>query len=231
MSKPQNPRILTGFLLVALLLACTLSTTQTQQPATETSIPSIAPTETATLAPIPTETAISLTATMEFAPICEPGAALVPTPAECQLPIAEQRSVFCTHKVPYNLIVMNEGATYQVLSDSFRCLDEGVKDGKQRISCTGPMSTSFELRVCDPACAVPTVQAEITGCPAGYVFNTVLGCCTQDLQPVDQGCIVLSLGTRSCVVDCGEFKSKSACEKNAYACEWNASNKTCQLRR
>jgi hypothetical protein len=172
-----------------------------------------------------------VTPTQAFAPICDPGAASIPTPAGCQLPIAEQRSVFCTNKKPYNLIIMNEGATYQLLSDSFRCLDEGIKDGKQRVSCTGPMSTSFELRVCDPACAIPTVQAEITQCPQDYIYDTLRGCCTQELQPADQGCILLSLGTRSCVVNCGEFTNKSACEKNSYACQWNDGVRECQLRR
>lgn len=186
--------------------------------------------DTATPVPSPTETAVPPTATVALAPICEPGAALVSTPASCQLPIAEQHSAFCTRKVPYNLVFMNEGATYQVLNESFRCLDEGVKDGKQRVSCTGPMSSSFQVRVCDPACAVPTVQAEVTQCAEGYIFDTVLGCCTQELQPADQGCIVLNLEVRSCVVDCGEFTKKADCEANAYACEWNGSTKTCERR-
>jgi hypothetical protein len=231
MNKTPDPRILIGLLLVGLTLACSLQSAPVQIPETETPLPTAQPTETATLPPLPTETAIPATPTVVFAPVCEPGAALVSTPVGCQLPIAEERSTFCTSKVPYNLIVMNEGTTYQVLNEGFRCLDEGVSDGKQRISCTGPMSTGFQLRVCDPACAIPTVQAELTQCPQGYIFDTVQGCCTQELQPVEQGCIVLSLGTKSCVVNCGEFTNRADCEDNAYACEWNANNKTCQLRR
>jgi len=231
MSKTLYPRILTGLLLIGISLACNMLSTPVPKAETETPLPTASPAETVTLIPPPTETLVSFTATPEFAPFCEPDAASNPTPSQCQLPIAEQRSVFCTNKKPYNLIFINEGSTYEVLGEGFTCSDEGMKDGRQMITCTGPMATSYELRVCDPACAIPTIQAEITQCPQGNIYDNLRGCCTQELQPVAQNCTLLSLQTRSCVVNCAEFTKKAACEKNSYACEWDDNNDVCQLRR
>lgn len=230
MSKTPYPIILTGLLLIGITVACNIPFTEILQPETETPTPTVRPTETATLLRTPTEIVPSPTATPEYAPFCAPDAASIPTPAQCQLPIAEQSTVFCTNKIPYNLIFINEGATYEVLSAGFQCTDAGMKDGKKILTCTGPMSSSFELRVCDPACAVPTIQAEITQCPQAYIYDSLRGCCTQEPQPIDQNCVLLSLGTKSCVVNCNELIKKSACEKNSYACEWDETNDVCQVR-
>jgi len=231
MSKTPYPGILSGLSLLGVIMACSTLSTPVRQPETETPVPTIQPTETATLAPPPTETVIPFTATPEFAPICDPDAASNPAPSQCQLPIAEQRSDFCTNKKPYNLIFINAGSTYEVLGEGFTCSDEGMKDGRQMITCTGPMASSYALNVCDPACAIPTIQAEITQCPQDHRYDDLRGCCTQELQPVAQNCTLLSLQTRSCVVNCAEFTKKAACEKNSFACEWDDSNDVCQLRR
>jgi hypothetical protein len=223
--------ILIGLLLVGITAACAMPFIPTPQPETETPAPPLSPTETATLTSTPTELVETATATPEFAPFCELGTASMPTPSECRIPIAEQSSIFCTRKVPYNLIFINEGATYEVLNEGFTCSDAGMKDGRQMVTCTGPMATAFRVKVCDLACAIPTVQAEITQCPQGYVYNNQQGCCSQELQAIDQNCELLTLKTKSCVVDCSLFTKKKNCEKNSYACEWNSANKTCQLRR
>jgi len=231
MSKTTYARILTALFLIGIIVACNLPSTQIPQLETETPILTASPTDTATPIPTATEFVAPVTATPEFAPFCEPGAASNLTLSQCQLPIAEQSSVFCTNKNPYNLIFINEGATYEVLSEGFECSDAGMKDGRQMITCTGPMASTFELRVCDPACAIPTLQAEITQCPQDYYYNDLQGCCAQELQLFDQNCVLLKLKTKSCVVDCGKFTKKSACDNNSYACEWNDDNNVCQLRK
>jgi hypothetical protein len=92
------------------------------------------------------------------------------------------------------------------------------------------MSSSFDLKVCDPACAIPTMQAEITQCPQDSIYDNLRGCCTQELGPVDQNCMILNPAIKSCVVNCSEIIKQSACEKNSYACEWDDNNDVCQLR-
>jgi hypothetical protein len=230
MSKAKATGILTGLLLMGMITACNLPTARVSQPETETPIPTASPTDTATSVPTATEFVPPETATPEFVPFCEPGADDNPLPSACQLPIAEQSTVFCTNKVPYNLIFINAGSTYEALTEGFTCSDAGMKDDKQMITCTGPMAASFGLRVCDPACAIPATQVETTQCPQGYSYNAQQSCCSQGLQPLDQNCVVLKLETKSCVVDCSVYTKQSTCENHSNACRWDASNKTCQLR-
>jgi hypothetical protein len=230
MRKIMYAKILTGLLLMGIITACNMPTTQIHQTETETPIPTASPTDTTTPVPVATEFIAPVTSTPEFAPFCELDAGSNLTP-QCQLPIAEQSSVFCTNKIPYNLIVINTGSTYEVISEGFKCSDAGMKDDRQMITCTGPMASTFGLRVCDPACAIPTVQAEITQCPQNYYYNDLQGCCSQEPQLTDQNCVLLRLETKSCVVDCSVFTKKSACDNNSNACKWDASNNVCQLRK
>ena len=231
MIKSWHTRILTGLLLIGISVGCNPRFTQTPKPDTETPTPIASPTNTATPVPTATEFVEPVTATPEFAPFCEANFASDPMPPQCQLPIAEQSTIFCTNKVPYNLIFTNAGANYEVLSENFKCSDAGIKDGRQMVTCTGPMASTFELRVCDPACAIPTIQAAITQCPQGYNYNNLHGCCTQESQSTDQSCVVLKLKTKSCVVDCSGFTKKSVCDNNSHACVWDDTDKVCKLRK
>jgi hypothetical protein len=243
MNKTLYPKILIGLLLIGALLACGIPFALTPQPETETPVPTLNPTNTEvsiptsssteTAAPAPTEITPPVAGSPKFAPFCEPSSASVftPTPFQCQIPVAKQSSVFCSSKVPYNLILVNIGSTYEISNEEVTCSDGGVKDGRQILTCTGPMASYFELRVCDPACAIPTFQAETTHCPQDYHFDEVLQCCAQRPQPVDQNCVVLKLQTKSCVVDCGAFTDETTCGENANACQWDSENKVCKRRK
>jgi hypothetical protein len=235
--------MLTGLLLIGISMACGVPFTQILQPETETPTPTSSPpaTETATPTVIPTETQTSIptavevivlaTTTPKFAPFCEPSSASIATPIACQMPIAEQSSSFCSKKAPYNLILVNPGSTYEVLGENIECTDAGVNDNRLILTCTGPMVTDFELKVCDPACSIPTFQTGLTRCPQDYTFNEFFGCCEQKPHPIDANCVVLSLQTRSCVIDCSEFIDQKTCDKNAYACVWDKVNDVCLLKK
>lgn len=243
MSRPLHRRILIGLLVIGTSMACRVPFTRVLQPETETPspVPAVSQTETPFPTAIPTNIVIPTasrpialaTATPKFAPFCQPSSAsvLTPTPFQCEIPLAEQSSAYCSNKVPYNLIVVNEGSTYESLSENIECSDADMIDGKQFLTCTGPMGFPFELRVCDPACAIPTFPAGTSNCPQGYSFNDLLNCCEQAPQPLDQNCVTLSLQTRRCVTDCSEFTSRSTCEQNFYACEWDAEHEVCQVRK
>ena len=83
----------------------------------------------------------------------------------------------------------------------------------------------------NPACAVPTVQAEITQCPQGFNYDSLQGCCSQEPIQLQQNCVTLKLETTSCVVNCGEFTKKGSCNENSYACEWDGETNLCELRK
>ena len=231
MNKIWKSIIFTGLLLTGITAACSSPLVSATQINTETSVPTAGLTETATPAATLTESAPPASATPEFAPFCEADTASTLPAAQCQIPIAKESSTFCTDKNPYNLILIDTGLTYEVLTKGFRCSDAGKKGDKQMITCTGQMAASFEINVCNPSCVVPTVQADVVQCPQDYHYNNVQGCCTQELQQINQNCTVLKFQTTSCVVDCGVFTRKPRCIKNSYACEWNDAERVCQLRK
>jgi hypothetical protein len=231
MNKILKSTTFTGLLLIGIITACNAPLSSTSQKDAGTPTLTVSLTGTATPVTTPTESGPPASATPEFAPFCESGVATVSPPVQCQGPIAMESSVFCTKKKPYNLLLINEGATYQVLTNGFWCSDAGTKDGRQMVTCTGQMATDFEISVCDPACAVPTVQAEITQCSQGYNYNNLLGCCMQGLQQSHQNCETLKFKTRNCLVACGVFRQKKGCDQNSNACVWNSEIKKCEMRK
>lgn len=231
MKKVLNPILFICILFIGITVACNPQSLSTQPLETKTPTPTIEPSETPTPIPTPTETLIPVSPTPEFAPICESETANASTPSQCHMPIIEQSSVFCIKKVPYNLLLINKGASYEVLDENFTCSEEGTKNGKTMIMCTGAMAMPFEIRACDPACAIPTARAEMTNCPQDYFFDKFQGCCTKELQSVERECMVLKLVTNSCIVDCGQYTSQTSCNENYYACRWNDVSKVCQMRK
>ena len=208
----------------------TASPTETSTPvptATRTVTP-IPPTD--TLAPTPTSmsTLIPATATPQFAPFCESDTA---GQSQCQFPIAKQSSAFCENKRQYNLISLNDRATYRLLHEHIHCSEAGIINGQRMITCTGPMAYYFELRVCDSACSALSIEIGATQCPLGYNYNNLQDCCTKETQEVDGGCAVLKLRTKSCVIDCGQFTTRTTCDDYGYACRWNDTSNLCQLRK
>lgn len=235
MKKIPKSVIFTILLLIGIAVSCNMPVATVQ---TETETPTItAPSAVAftrTAAPVetftpigPTFTPVILTAaaTPQLAPLC--GADTVVSPAQCQVSVAEVGGTFCADKRPFNLIFINKGATYQSLTKGFRCSDNGVKDGKQIVACTGNMASDFKVNICDPACVVPTVQAVTTQCPEEYNYNNLLGCCTQEFVPYQPNCVTLELKTISCVVDCSVYIKAKTCNQNSIACTWDSLHRVC----
>lgn len=217
-------QILGGMLVLLFMLACSISVVKPTPTPAPTATPTLAlPTATEAL-PTPTQTA-----TPEFAPFCQAGAA-APMPA-CEVPLAVQSSTFCTDKDPYTLIVFDQGASYQVTTPGFRCTDAGKKGDQKMITCTGQMAARFSVNFCNPVCVLPTVEAALTACPAGYNYDNTRGCCTDSFLMVNQNCRAYEFTTTTCIVNCWTFKKEKTCNQNSYACYWNAEEKVCQLRR
>ena len=223
MNKIYKPISFICALLVGVALACNLpSNTVTETPA-----PVTTPTEKVTES-APTESVVLSTATPEYAPFCDPNAV---SGVSCEMPIARESSSFCTKKTPYNLLFTNKGVTFQSLTEGFTCSDAGVKDGQSMVTCTGPMASTFAVKVCDPSCGALLVQSSITQCPQDYYFDGAQGCCSTELQGTPQNCVVLKLKTTTCVVNCRDYSTKSACSKNSNACYWDELNSECVARK
>ena len=228
MNKILKSIIFATLLLTGVTTSCNLPVSTPQQ---ETETPALiaSPTGTATAINTPTEIVSTATATPAYAPLCATDANSAP--AQCQIPSIEEGGAFCTNKKPFSLIFVNKGSTYEALTKGFRCLDNGIKDGRQTVACTGIMASQFEVSVCNPACVVPTVQAKITQCPPDYNYNSFQGCCMQGFIQLQQNCTTIKLKTISCVVDCSVYFKKSMCNKNSVACIWNDASKVCEERK
>ena len=245
MKNPTYPGILAGMLLACLCLACNPPAAREPQPEPGTAVPIASPAETATLVILatasPTETAtleppatIALSPvlpTKRVPPICERSMASTLAAPLCQRPIAEQSSLFCLSKKPYNLILVETGATYRVLTEGFTCSQAGMQAGRQLLMCNGPMGTSFEVEVCgQPACTPPTLAAESSQCPQGFWYDEPQGCCAFIPQPVESSCITLRLKTKMCATNCAVYSSASACDSHYPACQWDEEDKICRGR-
>jgi hypothetical protein len=243
MKKTLYPIVLAGLSLVSISLACNMPSTQvsgSETPVTtpspvETASPVISPTasptQTATPEPLPSPTSAPATLTPRFPPICERSVASTLAAPLCQSPVAEQSSVFCMSKKPYNLILLNPGATYEVLSEGFECVEAGMKDERRILMCNGPMGTSYELKVCgQQACSVPTLPAEPSQCPPEFWYDESQGCCAFIPQPLEESCILLNLQTKSCVTNCAAYKKVDDCNNHYHACLWNDEELVCQVR-
>jgi hypothetical protein len=242
MKKALYPIVPISLFLIGVIAACSFLTAPVKQSIADIPAPTLSPTETSTPVPTPTSTAtetpvptatrfvtpVTVSATPQFAPFCESDAA---RGSQCQYPIAGQSSAFCIKKSPYNLIALNDRATYEVLHEHVQCSEAGIIDGQRMITCTAPMAFYFELEVCDSSCSALSIEKGSTQCPFGYNYNNLQDCCTKETQEVNQGCTVLKLDTKSCIIDCGQFTKKSTCTNYGYACRWNGENNKCELRR
>jgi hypothetical protein len=244
MRKNLYPGILAGLMLIGFSVACRLlSFPQILQPETETptAVSTSSPTETKTplptaspantKVPTPTQLVVLVPPTPKFAPFCQPSSASVVTPIACQVPIAKQSSTFCESKVPYNLILVNPGSTFETTTENITCTDAGVNGDKLIVTCTGPMAIPFELKVCDPACVISPFESSTTACPQDLHYNELLGCCEREPIPVDGNCVVLNLKTNICTIACNQFTNATTCDANGYACVWNDEFKECSQRK
>lgn len=181
------------------------------------------PSETPTLIPPSTESAIS-TMTRQ-APFCVWDMTPTPDADQCALPKGEARSRFCSKKVPYTLVALSAGNTYQVISPGIVCTDAGIKNGSQLLTCTGPPVT-FAMRVCNPACALDlsTATPAAAGlCPPGFNYLADRSCC-QAASTDQAGCVTLRFDIGTCGgVACGKIKNSAACSA-APGCIWVPKN-------
>lgn len=248
MKKYPYAVILFGLVLIGFILACNLLIPPEQVEPTPTATLTVAnPTATQTLIFIPTNTptpqletstpyptrtpppTLAPYATPVMAPFCDEPE--VVSQSACEYPIAQQTGAFCVNKSPYNLIALNDGATYELLQEHVQCEEAGVQDGQRNIVCTGPFAYYFELKVCDSTCSALQVDENLDHCPFGYAYNNLQDCCTRETQVVEQGCIVLKLKTISCSVDCSLYTNRTTCGNYGYYCRWNSKTTTCDLRK
>ena len=155
-----------------------------------------APTVSATLEPtiVPTSTSTKLPQALFCVGVSTP----TPMPG-CSLPKGEERDRFCTRKTPYTLIAIPTDVSYEVITPNFSCTDGGIHSGRRILVCTGLQSYTFQLRVCQPGCAITTPrQSGPSGfCASGYNYDAANNCCSAPSSDAN-GCVTLKFDTRAC---------------------------------
>ncbi len=169
--------IMAALLLSACSAVLVPVPTPTVLPDTPTS--ALLPTQT----PVPTLAVTSLPAL----PICESGTA-------CAVPVVEVRDQFCVEKIPYTLLAAPGNSTYEWVSSDLKCVSQLHSSGELLITCTGTELTSYELQVCNGACAPPTAVND-GQCPEGYGFDAAAQCCAAPQLPA---CVIVRVDIGAC---------------------------------
>ena len=125
-----------------------------------------------------------------LAPMCQMSSYIpsaVVSSGECQVPDAKVGSSYCEYNEPYTSLDLPDGATYEVLTERFRC-EEAVIDGQRRLSCTGPDNTTGDVMVCNAACSrLPDATGAAQSCDSGYGLDSSTGACLYSPISAEQG--------------------------------------------
>lgn len=133
----------------------------------------------------------------QYAPFCQAA------PAACQPPTIELRdNAFCVEKVPYAILAVPAGTTYESQDAGMECIDQATADGSLRITChskEGKQLWSYNLKVCNGACKAPSLQMGTGQCPEGYGFDAANQCCAVPPAAGEEaGCIIYRVDIGGC---------------------------------
>ena len=140
---------------------------------------------------------VALTATQtRFAPFCES------VPGGCEAPtVTMLDNRYCIEKVPYAIMSVPAGTTYETFDIDFQCVDQMHSDGTMRVTChsiTGKELWSYDLQVCDSACNVPVLQTGNAQCPEGFGFDQANQCCAAPAPASSDGCTIYQVDLGAC---------------------------------
>lgn len=127
-----------------------------------------------------------------FAPACGSD----PLTEACSTPTVGALSRSCIKKVPYILLGIPPGSTFETLDPGLTCKDEKVRGGVQQYSCSGQQLYSYRVKVCNPGCAAALTADELK-CPPGDGFSESGACCWP-LPSQDDGCVTHKVDVGGC---------------------------------
>jgi hypothetical protein len=132
----------------------------------------------------------------QYAPFCESA------PPACGAPIVTILDTsYCVDKVPYAIMSVQPGTTYETPDLDFQCVDQMHSDGTMRVTChsvTGKQLWSFDLQFCNSACNTPALQMGTGQCPEGYGYDSAKTCCAVPVPANADGCTVYQVDLGAC---------------------------------
>ncbi|MBN1454411.1 MAG: hypothetical protein JW963_25565 [Anaerolineales bacterium] len=132
----------------------------------------------------------------QYAPFCEAA------PAGCEAPTVEMLdNKYCIEKVPYAIMSVPAGTTYESLDPDLICVDQMHSDGSLRVTChsvTGKELLSYDVKVCNGACTAPALQIGTGQCPDGYGYDPTSMCCAAPSPASGDGCTTYTVDLGAC---------------------------------
>jgi hypothetical protein len=180
--------LVSGIIFAVLLTGCVTIFVPVDTPTPPPTAIIIQPT-----APPPTETLVPTPTAIQLAPLCS----VDPLAIACSAPKAATLSKSCIKKVPYTLMALSPGSSFETTEAGITCRDEGLRGGQQQISCTGQELISYELKVCNTTCSIAgLLETNSNKCPDGYGFSSEAGCCWPTSAEV--GCTTYKVDIGAC---------------------------------
>ena len=151
----KNVRFLFIFVAVIAILLTACGAAPAAEPAPVVEQPPAAEPTTAPPAAAPVESAAPAEpAQPQYAPFCEAAAA-----TGCEAPAVQMLdNKYCIEKVPYAIMSVPAGTTYESLDPDMECVDQMHSDGNLRVTCHSSRVNrlvSYDLKVCNGACSAP----------------------------------------------------------------------------
>ena len=178
--------------IVFLMAACDV---QTPEPAPVVEQPQEPASPSEPQAAAPAEPAVP--AQPQYAPFCEAAA-----PSGCTAPtVTMVDPKYCVEKVPYVIISVPPGTTYQSTDPDMECVDQIHSDGNLRVTCHSISSKddwSYDLQLCNGACSAPALQMGTDQCPEGYGYDTANTCCAAPAPATGGGCTTFKVDLHVC---------------------------------
>lgn len=163
-----------------------------QPPAVEPPTAAPAPAEPAQ----PAEPAAPEPTQPQYAPFCDAA------PAGCAAPTVEMLdNKYCVEKVPYAIMSVPAGTTYEPLDADMDCVDQLHSDGSLRVTChsvTSQQLWSYDIKVCNGACSAPALDMGTGQCPDGYGYDAANTCCAAPSPASGDGCTTYTVNIGAC---------------------------------
>jgi hypothetical protein len=108
---------------------------------------------------------------------------------------------YCIEKVPYAIMSVPAGTTYESLDPDMECVDQLHSDGNLRITCHSVSSKqliSYDLKVCNGSCSAPALQMDTGQCPEGYGYDAASQCCAAPEPASGDGCTTYTVDLGAC---------------------------------
>lgn len=194
----KTARILIVFMVAAIFLLSACGGGAPTEPPPPVEQPAVGQPPTAEPAPVvqPTEPPPPEPTQPQYAPFCEAAQ------AGCEAPtVTMLDNKYCIEKVPYAIMSVPAGTTYESLDPDMDCVDESHTDGSLRITChsvTSKQLWSYDIRVCNGACSAPALDMETGQCPEGYGYDAANTCCAAPSPSSGDGCTTFRVDIGAC---------------------------------